>query len=458
MGRSPQQNDPRPTPRARALALLFFVLAPMGLGASGSAQVIYAFRNYTRPEPIRMLLVGEIRSKVKVPRPRDNKSPYIGYDARLDQVTVKVANRKGLKVGQKLFVIDKNPYHKRYRNGLISGEIKVRSIFYHPFFGWVLTGTGILLRVREGMFVARTLETEKLERAFERKKRGDFHRDRGELEQAIASYHSALEADRGLPEAHAALGRIYLAGALKRRRETPVRALAELEMAWKRRLNFRYDSELYDFLLNYLDGLHYARQTAPRQGRNRRLEQYVRRAKEVSRAALALKSNSPEARYHAALANFELVSILEVQGRMLAKQADRLTPHSPKHTKALEAYQARGKESRAAYQEALRLVGELTGESITDGRVHALAFLVYAELLAQVRATQSPDEQRRLTALANYSANFKRWRDVRLPDVSAGNPIEQLLLYHGELYYRFLGGKRADPRIAKQYRALQKQR
>ena len=213
------------------LPLSLSILFMLPLAGRDRKELVFAFRNYKGSRPIRMMLVGEIRSKIKVAEVFDTNSPFLGVDMRLDQVTVKVLNRQGLKIGQKLYIIDKDPYHKQYRNGLIVGEITVSSIFNNPVYGWSLTGTGILLRVREGQFVARTLETENLDRAYVLKRQGDHHRNRGDIRSAIASYQSALDADQGLPEAHASLGRVYYELALENGRELPIRALACTRMS-----------------------------------------------------------------------------------------------------------------------------------------------------------------------------------------------------------------------------------
>ncbi len=239
-----------------AIIAVLILLVPSA-GHAQRNEIIYAFRNFKTEPPQRMILVGEIQSKTKVATPQE-KEPFRGYDTREDQVTVKVQNRRGLKKGQLLYIVDKNPHHKQYRNGLIVGEIRVRSILYNPFYGWVLTGTGILLRVREGQFVARTLDTENLERAYVLKKRGDHFANRGDVERAISSYNAALVADRTLPEANAALGDLFLSMARDSGREVPERALGEYRKAWRNRVNFRYEYEAYQYYRNYMDALYLA--------------------------------------------------------------------------------------------------------------------------------------------------------------------------------------------------------
>lgn len=256
-----QNSNQAARSRRRLWLWCAFLLLSSGAGASLWAErteIIYAFRNFKTEPPVRMILVGEIQSKTKVATVESIESPFPGYDIRADQVNVKVQNRRGLKVGQKLYVIDKDPFHSQYRNGLIVGEIKVTSVLYNPFYGWVVTGTGILLRVREGQFVARTLDTENLERAYAMKKRGDHYANRGDFEKAISSYNEALVADSTLPEANAAMGDLFFRIALDSGRELPVRALSEYERAWENRVNFRYEYEKFAYYQRFMETLYYS--------------------------------------------------------------------------------------------------------------------------------------------------------------------------------------------------------
>lgn len=256
------------------------------LNARKSQELIYAFKNYNELESVEMLLVGEIRSKTKVPEPYGKTTPYDMYDIRKDQVTVKVAHPGGLRVGQKLYVIDKRPYHKENRNGLIVGEITVRSLNHSPYYGWILTGEGNLLRVREGNFVARTLDTEQLDRAYVLYKRGDRQKNRGDIEKAISYYSDALVADASLPEAHASLGAIYLDMAKERPGVEPVRARSEFELAWRHLDNFRYDSDRSRFFLDYLSTLILHYETIYHQApRSRKVQKITVRMDEVIRKA-----------------------------------------------------------------------------------------------------------------------------------------------------------------------------
>lgn len=256
-----------------------------GLHGAGGAELIYAFRSYDALRPEKMLLVGEIRTKTKAPEPFKTDTPFLNYDNRLDFITIKVVNKEGIKVGQKLYVIDKNPFHSQYRNGLVMAEVIVRSIIHNPFYGWVITASGNLLRVREGHFVARTLDSENLEKAYMTKKEGDHYYYRGDLDRAITSYSSALEQDSTLPEAHAALGRIYFQEALERTGEDPIRAAGEFEAAWRARENFRYTYDADQFYLDYMDTLLYRYDLKAKDSRSARIGWMLDRVVEVGRLA-----------------------------------------------------------------------------------------------------------------------------------------------------------------------------
>ena len=400
-------------------------------------ELIYAFRNFRKPTYIRMLLVGEIRSKIKVAKPREIHSPYLGYDTRLDQVTVKVANRKGLKVGQKLYVIDKNPYHKKFRNGLIIGEITARAIFYHPFFGWVLTGTGILLRVREGMFIARTLDTENLERAFEQKKKGDFYFNRGNMERAISNYSAALEADRNLPEAHAALGLVYYQMAKRRRNELPIRALSEYKMAWQSRENFRYRYDKFQFYLNYIRTLNYTynirRFSA---SRKELLDNYLKQTIKIGKAALRMKGDSKDALLYICRAQYYLMRYYQDRG---------------------------GKNYMHARDNAGKFLKQLLKKPASKAEIHRIAFLYYASLYFEIKSEKVTTEikYKKIKNTINFSKNFYRWEDIKFRGRVRGlHHFKRLLLYHASKYYLYLdhAQNKRDPEVASLYRQLVKER
>lgn len=386
-------------------------------------ELIYAFRSYTRPSPIKMLLVGEIQSKIKAPQITERESPYKGYDTRLDMVTVKVRNPAGLKVGQKLYIIDKNPYHERFRNGLIVGEITVQSVLKTAFYGWVVTGTGILLRVREGLFVARTQESENLARAFDLKKKGDYYADSGSSEKAVATYQAALVADRDLPEAHAALGAVFYHQARQSGREFPGRALAELEHAWRVRENFRYGYDEMKFYRTYLETLYLAyRIKRVDAAASRTVYAHLDKMREVADAAAKLIPEDPD-----------------IMLNMIRYHLGQVERHRG----------GESKESRKAYDESLKAAGS-TFERL-DPMVHDPK--AYMKRLEQYRQGE------RMTSLfTSGEAEFHRvavvyfgsvLREIRnspvIEDAARREKCAARIRHHGEKFLLHKGA--ADPEV-----------
>ncbi len=369
--------------RSLLCAILFALSASLH---AESGELIFAFRNYTRPEPIRMLLVGEIQSKIKAPKISEQQSPFAGYDTRLDQVTVKVRNPAGLKVGQKLYVIDKNPHHEKFRNGLIVGEIIVQSVLKTSFYGWVVTGTGVLLRVREGLFVARTQESENLSHAFDLKKKGDYFADGGSFEKAVATYQDALVADPGLPEAHAALGILFYKESRKHGREFPSRSLAEFEQAWKFRENFRYGYDEMSFYRMYMEALYAAYDVRRLESsKGEKASRFLDRIQETAEAARKLVPEDPDILLNLARVHLARVELNRGGGKDQRKAYDeslksagamleKLDPlvHDPKtYLKRLEKFRS----------------GERTLQLLTAGEAeyHRVSVLYYGALLRELR-------------------------------------------------------------------------
>ncbi|MBW7858349.1 MAG: tetratricopeptide repeat protein [Leptonema sp. (in: Bacteria)] len=285
---------------------MIILSCPVALLSRSNSEVIYAYRNYQGISPIKMILVGEIKSKIKSAEIFDKDSPFQDYDTRLDQVMVRVVNREGLKPGQKLYVIDKNAHHEKFRNGLIVGEIIVDSILTNPFYGLALTGKGILLRVREGQFVARTLETENLEKALQIKRRGDALKSRGQNAEAISEYLKAISADVDLADAHAALAELYAKEAAETG-EYPIRAISHYRKAFKHRQNFDTNLDRYRFFVNYLAALRQARKIVENRYRNNE-NPLTEITDAVTVAEECMKiSKHPDCKVEAALAYFDLM-------------------------------------------------------------------------------------------------------------------------------------------------------
>ncbi len=118
------------------------------------------------------------------------------------QVTVRLYDNLGVKIGDSLFVINS-------RN-LIVSRIKVETIFKSNTFGYMMTGRGNFLLANEGDRIAQRVEGEASKYAFIYKSRGEYFEEIGEPGNAINNYKKAIELDKGNPGAHLALGYVYM--------------------------------------------------------------------------------------------------------------------------------------------------------------------------------------------------------------------------------------------------------
>lgn len=118
------------------------------------------------------------------------------------KVTVRLYSAEGIKKGDELFVINK-------RN-LVVGRIDVKIVYHDASFGPVLIGYGNYKYTWQGYRVVQKIEESFSRTAYIYKARGDYYKHNGDYAQAIAQYKKAIEVDRRYPEAHAALGHLYL--------------------------------------------------------------------------------------------------------------------------------------------------------------------------------------------------------------------------------------------------------
>ena len=129
---------------------------------------------------------------------KDNLS---GNVHRKSQVTVRLFNNEGIKVHDELFVIDKN--------NLITGRIKVNSVYKSSSFGYMLIGSGNFIMCDEKDRVVQRAEEKFSHYAVVHKGRGDYFAEKGDDGSAMAQYKKALDLDKNNPEVHLAMGELY---------------------------------------------------------------------------------------------------------------------------------------------------------------------------------------------------------------------------------------------------------
>lgn len=241
--------------RILVFCVLFILLLGFNLTTSLTAQLredelVFAFRAHNSQEAERMIVVGEVVSIEKAELLESKPSPDLNLDTRPDNVVVKVLNPKGIRVGQTLYLVEKDPNHQKYRNGNIVGQIKVRSIFDTTFFGKQLRGEGFTRLIEDRpVTVVRKLESADTKKALNFKKKGDSYLYRGDLGRAMKEYRRSIGLDAKLPDSHYALGSVYR----KDNSMGLVSVLAEYSLAWKYRDNFSGRRIKFQFYRDYLE-------------------------------------------------------------------------------------------------------------------------------------------------------------------------------------------------------------
>ncbi|WP_061231835.1 tetratricopeptide repeat protein [Leptospira interrogans] len=265
-----------------------------------SRELVYAFRDPGKPEKEKMILVGEtvLYDKVKpIEEKGKNKHLDIGVDTRADLVTIKINFDPGLRVGQTLYLIEKDFDHKNYKNGNIVAQIEIKSIFQTSFIGKRARGIGNLSLVKnKNLMVAAPLASEKAEPAIVERKMGDYHLSRNEIAEAIRSYKHTISLDPSSPMGHFRLGLLY-----KKTGEAYISAGSEFSMAWNNRKRFENSQEELEFYTEYIDYLNHKYNTEGFKNQS-----ILSKSMEVIQEAFKLTRSDSELLTHSALTYYYL--------------------------------------------------------------------------------------------------------------------------------------------------------
>ena len=163
-------------------------------------QRIKVFMSQTDKEGWTAALKGKILSYSS--KDEFDQEDLIGSSQEKTKATVRLYNREGISEGDILYVInDKN---------LIVAKMRVRNVFKTVSFGDMLVGYGNFRLGSVGDRVIQKAEDENAKYAYIYKARGDYYDNTGGEGEAIREYKEALKLDRNNPEAHLALGMVYL--------------------------------------------------------------------------------------------------------------------------------------------------------------------------------------------------------------------------------------------------------
>ena len=118
------------------------------------------------------------------------------------KATVRLYNTEGIREGDTLYVINDS--------NLIVAQLKVRAIFKSGSLGDMLVGYGNFRLSSEGDRVIQKSEDENSKFSYIYKARGDYYENTGSSSEAIREYENALKLDKNNPNAHLALGLVYI--------------------------------------------------------------------------------------------------------------------------------------------------------------------------------------------------------------------------------------------------------
>ena len=118
------------------------------------------------------------------------------------KILVRLSDPVGLNAGAMLYVVNE-------RN-LVVSKMSVSSIFRSVSFENMCVGYGNFRNVKQDFKVVRLSKEVSGQSAAESIAKGNFYRENGDISKAIQEYQNALKADPRSPEAHSALGYVYL--------------------------------------------------------------------------------------------------------------------------------------------------------------------------------------------------------------------------------------------------------
>jgi len=160
---------------------------------------VYAFQNYTTSQSQQMELIGIVTTKSTMIT-EEQRGRIMDYDTRQMILTARLYENKGLKIGDEIYVISKDPNHDQYKNGLIVARVEIISIFKTEFQGWMIKAKGNISMVKKGHFIARIEISEKRQKAMEYYKQGDKYMTLKDYPSAYVSYKKSITVDRNNPE------------------------------------------------------------------------------------------------------------------------------------------------------------------------------------------------------------------------------------------------------------------
>lgn len=222
----------------------FFIVLLSLSHAYGESLPLYAYRDYGVTPMQKMEILGQVTSKshmISMNRPR-----LLDYDTREMTLTAKLYENQGIRIGDTIYIIEKDPDHRKYLNGLIVGKATVFSIFKTEFQGWMLKARGNLSMIKKGHFIARMDFGSQRNKALEYLKQGDKFQVLGDYAKAYLWYKKSLDMDKNRPETYIKLTQLSLAEGMMEQ------AITYVDQAWQRRAKIEDPNDMLSFPGLYL--------------------------------------------------------------------------------------------------------------------------------------------------------------------------------------------------------------
>lgn len=227
----------------RFVALIVLFLTYFSNHLFAVSYPIHAFRSYHESKIQHMSLIGSINSKSKL---MSSQPRLLDYDNRETVISGRLFEPSLLRVGDVVYIIEKDPNHKLHKNGYIVGQGTVLSIFETAFQGWMFKAKGNFTMVKEGHFIAIPQQTSDRGEALALFYKGNRERELGNLDKAFAFYKASLKTD---PERAETYLEISL---LAKRLGLATEAFVYINESWQRMGKFSDVSEVLRLPSHYL--------------------------------------------------------------------------------------------------------------------------------------------------------------------------------------------------------------
>ncbi len=199
---------------------------------------VHAFRNYTDTRLERMEILGKVISTGYVQHDFQQHRKILDYYTKERMLTVLMGEYQNIRIGDFIYIIEKENDHDRYKNGIIVAKAEVYSVFKTVLQGWLFKAKGNFSQVKAGHFAARLKVNEEHLDALVLLKKGDRASYLGQFSKAIAFYEKSLEKDINKPETYFQLAHV------KDKLDIPESSFIYIKKAWERMKRFQ-DIDLF---------------------------------------------------------------------------------------------------------------------------------------------------------------------------------------------------------------------